>query len=71
MAETIEQRDIAALAVLRLIDQYKESPKLKELIALFAAEATELQDAQWSVLTGFDIETATGFALDIISGFAR
>lgn len=66
MAETIDQRDIAALALLRLIDQYKESSKLKDLIALFAAEATELQDAQWSVLNGFDLETATGFALDVI-----
>ncbi len=66
MAQDIEQRDIAALAILRLIEQYKASPKLSDLIELFAAEATELQDAQWSVIGGFDLQTATGFALDII-----
>ncbi|MEE9382836.1 MAG: DUF2612 domain-containing protein [Nannocystaceae bacterium] len=66
MAQDIERRDIAALAIGRLIDQYKDSPKIVDLIELFAAEATELQEAQFSVLDGFDLETATGTALDTI-----
>lgn len=66
MTDTFERRDLAALALLRLIEQYRNSPKLKAVVDLFAAEATELQDAQWSVLEGYVLDDAVGAALDVL-----
>lgn len=66
MAEAIVQRDISALAIARLIEQYKNSPKLIALLQLLAAEVVELQDAQWSILDGHALDDASGAALDVI-----
>lgn len=66
MATTIDRRDIEALALSRVIEQYRNSTKFLAMIRLFAAEATELQDAQWSILDGYGLDDATGRALDVI-----
>jgi hypothetical protein len=66
MAEQIPRNDLAAIALGRLLEQYKDSTKLRALIDLFVSEATEAQDAIWSLLDGVDLDVATGWALDVI-----
>lgn len=64
--DQIPQNDFQALAGDRLLEQYGSSTKLKALIALVISEATVLQDAAWTLLDGYDVETATGTALDVL-----
>ncbi len=66
MAELIPRNDLQALATERLIEQYADSPKLKALIALYVTECEVLQDAAWTIIDGYDLETAIGVALDAL-----
>jgi hypothetical protein len=53
------------------LSQFVNSPKIKALIAVFAAEVQRLEDLLWKVLTDRLIDAATGDILDRIGGIVR
>jgi hypothetical protein len=59
--------DHVSAAQARLIQQYKESPNLKGLIAdVSATQIQELENAFWGLLSRLDINTMVGLQLDNI-----
>jgi hypothetical protein len=66
MADQIPRRDLQEIADDRTIEQYKRAEKLRAVIALYIAQVTELQAAIHEVIDGFDLDDASGWALDVI-----
>lgn len=62
----IPANDLQAIALDRLAHQYRESPKLQAVIALFVAEAVVLRDAILTLEDVRTISTAEGDGLDIL-----
>lgn len=63
---TIAENDLGAIALGRVATQYRESEKLRATISAFVAECTEAQRAAFSSLEGWNLDDATGAALDVI-----
>ncbi len=62
----IPVNDLQQIALDRLAYQYRESPKLQAVIALFVGEVVTLRDAIVSLESVRTIDTAEGDGLDII-----
>lgn len=60
--------DHAERALGRIIQQYKSSPRLAELIRIYAEQFQEVEDAQAQIRAAFDVATATGVNLDAVGG---
>lgn len=49
-----------------LIEYFRQGPRNRAVLEVFAAQCQELEDAIWDMVLAFDVDTATGDQLDIL-----
>lgn len=67
MSDPVRETEHVARGLARLIEQFKNKPRIEALLTSYLDEVQLLSDAIWSVIVGRLIDQAVGYQLTVLS----